>query len=504
MNSISRFQNKYLQSFSIAGVAILLLRLVVYHWEVMVNIYPNEFREAAMLTSTQALLQGLNPYSLEQQPQCMNVYGILYPLFNVPLAMLGGVTLPLHRTVSGFFILASCLLLYGVMKRMQIGFFDRLSGTTIFYGHSIYACSHAYPNALGMFLFLCTIFVPWLYKYNSLSLFASILLGILGFLSKPYFVLGIPYVFLYLLLRNWRRAFGYGIATTFFLSITLMSLNWLFPLYLNNTLFVHNNVADRDWVYMLRQLSAYGQNNLWLLLILSVPLAFYLFENRDDLLPRRLWSMPKLIRELDLVSVCLILSTGLFVCKLGLHTGAWLIYLHHLVSPFAIIVIFGFLSKYQLSIFKAACIVFTILNLRSGKMLANIPPGFYQPWEKLATEIQAAPKVLSSPIAASLILQQHKTIWDNGESEYLTSGLNNFLGSQQDIKNRAQQHKNMVKQQLVDGAFDLVISTPRFDNEIIDKVALEEHYRKKDTIDLAFPFNQAAWRFFTVNTYVRK
>jgi hypothetical protein len=504
MNSISRFQNKYLQSFAITGVVILLLRLLVYHWEVMVNIYPNEFREAAMLTSTQALLQGLNPYALEQQPQRMNVYGILYPLFNVPFAMLGGVTLPLHRMVSGFFIIASCLLLYGVMKRMQIGLFDRLSGIAIFYGHSIYACSQAYPNALGMFLFLSTIFVPWFCKYHPLSLFASILLGILGFLSKPYFVLGIPYIFLYLLLRNWRGAFGYGLVTLVLLGSTLTLINWLFPLYLNNTLFVHNNVADRDWGYMFKQLLAYCQNSWWLLLLLFVPFAFYLFENRNEILPRRPWNIPRRIRELDLTSVCLFLSTGLFVYKLGLHTGAWLIYLHHLVSPFAIVVIFRFLSRYQLSIFKAACIILTILNLRSGKMLADIPPGFYQPWEKLATEIQAAPKVLSSPIAASLILQQHKTLWDNGESQYLVAGLNNFLGNQQDIKNRDRQHKEIVKQQIVDGAFDLVISTPRFDNEIIDKVALENHYQKKDTINVAFPFNQVVWRYFTINTYVRK
>ena len=58
-----------------------------------------------MMTSTDALVKGLNPYDMSLQPQLMNQYGIIYPLLVWPWAKIFGTTMLIHRMVTAFFIL---------------------------------------------------------------------------------------------------------------------------------------------------------------------------------------------------------------------------------------------------------------------------------------------------------------------------------------------------------------------------------------------------------------
>ena len=60
----------------------------------------------------------------------------------------------------------------------------------------------ARPDTLGLFLFLCSIIIPWKWNFTYSSLLAGILLSTLAFLTKPYFIFGAPCIALYLFLSK--------------------------------------------------------------------------------------------------------------------------------------------------------------------------------------------------------------------------------------------------------------------------------------------------------------
>jgi hypothetical protein len=487
---------KSLETLAIAGTVALLVRLMSYHWTVMVNPFPNEYREAAMLTTTQALLTGINPYALENQPQYTNVYGILYPLVNVPLAFLGGVNLPFHRMVSGFFILASCFLIYRVMQRLEVGFFYRLSGTAVFYGHCIFACSQAYPNALGLFCFLLTLVIPWWFGYRRSSLIASIGFGILGFLAKPYFVLGIPYLFLYLLLRDWPRAVRYGCGAVVAFTTVMLGICWRFPLYLHNTIFIHNNVAGNNWDYLIRQLQVYFDSNSALVWLGVLTGLMYVVKHPTFDIP---W---KSLLKIDLFQVVLGLSMLAFVTKLGLHGGAWLSYLHHLISPFAIVVLFSIFKQQKLRLVNVVLVLLAVYQLRSPAILPDIPRDLSRNWQRLESRIAKADRVLAVPAAGSIIFNQHKTLWDNGESEYFQDGKNSVLAQSTNSEQQDRRYRQVIKEKMVRQEFDLVIAQAGIQNEtFIDEKILNEKYQKVEELKVTHPFGKNSWRSWKLELY---
>src|SRR4051812_8085724 len=75
------------------------VRIVSYHCHLVNFPYPNTYREGALMTTTEALVRGKNPYALALQPQYTNVYGIVYPLFVWPWAKLFGISMVVHRIV---------------------------------------------------------------------------------------------------------------------------------------------------------------------------------------------------------------------------------------------------------------------------------------------------------------------------------------------------------------------------------------------------------------------
>jgi hypothetical protein len=466
----------------------------------MMNVYPNEYREGAMLMTTKLLLAGGNPYALAQQPQYTNVYGIFYPLVTAPLAFFMGVSLPVHRIVSAVFMLGSAGILYLVMERLKVSFFYRMAALGIFYGHSIYSCSYAYPNGLGLFLLLITIFVPWWYEYGKVSLIISIMAGILGFLTKPYFVLGIPYLFVYLFFTQRSMAVKYALTTIISFLGVMAIVIWQFPLYIYNTLLIHNNVAGNNINYMLAQLQTYARDNI-LLIILGL---FILWHQRKNI-------SNSLVKSFDLVNTCLGLSLLLFITKLGLHEGAWISYLHHLVSPFAIVSLFTIFSNHDrlqgknkpYQLVSYLLILIAVGQLRSPSFLPDISPKIYENWAAIDRIISNHQKVLSVPVVAPILLAQNKEVWDNGESEYFIDGIDPQRDPQ--LKQQDDNYRQTIKNKILNREYDLVVANSGiYTGRFIDSKALNTSYRKINNIKLSHGFIKESWRHWEVDLYVPK
>jgi hypothetical protein len=502
MQETKSILDRQILNYRVIGLAILVLsivRLVRYHWEVMTNMYPNEYREGAMLMTSQLLLSGGNPYALDRQPQYTNVYGIFYPLVNLGLAFFTQIDLPHHRIVSAIFMLAGCLTLYLVMQRLNVKLFYRIGGVGVFYGHSIYSGSYAYPNSLGVFLLLITIFIPWQYNYNRNSSIVSIFAGILGFLTKPYFILGILYLTIYLLFVDRAKAIKYSVTAGLSLAIVMVLINWQFPMYINNTLLIHNNVAGKNIAYMICQLQTYTLDNIYLV-ILGMITIYYQQKNTFKIK----------VKPINLIDTCLILSLLLFVTKLGLHEGAWISYLHHLVSPFAIISLFVFFSKQsdsidcrRYTIISYVSIILLIFQFRSPNFLPDISPELSNNWVAIDKIIANHQRVLSTPIVAPTLLQQHKTVWDNGESEYFIYGIDRA----RDLKSDRQytQYRQQIKDGLINKSFDLVVvNSGMSPDAAIDLKILSKFYHKNQSFQLSYPFVRKEWRIWDVDLYIPK
>ena len=91
---------------TLTGLLILAVQIKIITFP-----YPLELREGAIQLSTHALLNGINPYSLINNPVYINPYGILYNLLVLPFAALFGNSLQLHRLINGLLILGQLFLM---------------------------------------------------------------------------------------------------------------------------------------------------------------------------------------------------------------------------------------------------------------------------------------------------------------------------------------------------------------------------------------------------------
>ena len=206
-----------------------------------------------MMVDTNALVKGLNPYSMALQPQYTNEYGIIYPLLVWPWAKLFGTTILVHRIVTAFFLLACCVLIFLVLKKLKIPALLNSWAVLMFYASLLYPGTSTPcidPGSTGLFLFLLTIFVPWFCQYSYKSLIISVLCGILAFYTKQYTMLGIfimaSYVFLFI---SKGKGLFYGFLWLVLAVISVITINQIFPAYFDNCFFTEFNMAH-SWSSM--------------------------------------------------------------------------------------------------------------------------------------------------------------------------------------------------------------------------------------------------------------
>lgn len=222
---------------------ILVYFLVIttyYHHLILSDPNQLEYREGAALLPVHLLLAGKNPYALEYMPEATNVYGIVYPLMVYPLAQWLGPSLYTHRLVTALFIGASCLLLALVLRRERVALPYLVAGTLLFYQALMFFVGPlARPDSTGMFFFLASILLPVLGRYSTAALAGSLLLGILGFYTKLYFVLGLLFVSLHLFFYVSRlKGMIYASVGMLILLASMWFINDLFPTYWVNVLLV--------------------------------------------------------------------------------------------------------------------------------------------------------------------------------------------------------------------------------------------------------------------------
>ena len=518
MTSSSKVKKIILTLFSLA-LFYFGIQLIRYHYLLITFPYPLESFEGAMLLTTRLLLNGQNPYALVNMPVSINVYGINYHLLVYPFARLWGSTFLVHRAFSAVFILFSCILFFVILRRHQIQTLHSISAVLILYASLLYRYTAvAKPDGLALFLFLLSVFIMYLMRYSNWSLVISVVLGVLAFYTKPYFVLSIPYLatYLFLFVSKKKAALYAGLAFVF-LATTAFLINRVFETYFVNTLFNHINVATNDFGQLFLQLQFFALYYSGIILIFLVYSSLLVLDKaRNGSLQNLEVGRIKheLMKRIDVFRYdkplfeiafpfslfCLILSFLIFYFKLGRHVGNIMTYAYHLITPFFLIYVFSLLDaplknislakrrdNYNYALLLPGILVSLYLLYSSASYLKASPEWTdMADWRRIEQITRSHKKIMNSQVLVSLLLEQNKPVYDTGQTEFFQyshypSGLlERWLLPNAAISQQWASYERSLRQAVRQREFDAIIITRREQRPYLD--GLQDYYSMVDKV----------------------
>jgi hypothetical protein len=466
--------------------------------------YPIEFREGAAQVMTQYILNRTNPFTLENQPQAMNNYGSGYNLVVAPFAVLFGNTLSTHRAVTFAFILFASLIgsvvIYQIKRDVASAF---ACAAFIMIGLTTRAGIGAFPSAMGTFLFLIALALPFLKAFHPASLGFSILFSIAAFYSKPYFVLAFAivasYVFLFV---SKKTGLLYGLAFLILFVVSFLAVRLAFPLYFINVIIGNISNAERSAAHLLSQL---------------VQLAIYFFPVLFSLLVLRImeqgssgyraipafnvqeWEQPWISVAPDYFLYATVCSLLAFILFLGSHIGSYMNYAYQLVVPVFFCWFFLKLDHQRKTNFLIGfAVVFNLFFWQQDVLpLRILKQSDSEEWSKLSSYVQSASQTLNSPVVTSMMVDYGLSPLDSGQTSYYYAikPYPNFtlLGPAYDmVETDGFRYVKFIDNSIKQQTFDLVITT-REKSTFYHVKLLEDFYSPVDEIKVDMPQTGQRW-----------
>ncbi len=420
-------------------VPAVLLAAVAYSgyvgawaWRNVVADYPMEYRENAVLFTCGLQLEGKNPYSLAYRPVYFGMYGIGYYWVSYPFARWFGNSYQTLRTVSVAFVLISCGLLVWGLRTDRCPWWAAFSGAALLFTQLGQGLSvTARPDSLGLCLLLGSLIVPYRFRFSPGSLAISAALSILGYLTKPYFVLGFPLVALHLFLfENKLKGLVFGLAGAGLLLLSLLAVNAGYECYLTDTFVAQRNNVLRSWEHLAQVGGQFLRDNLGFLAIFAGGLASWTgCQQGANLLARgggyfglgRLRD-PLLSVKVPFPALILACNAALIVVALGLHPGNDVLYYHQLISPFLLWL--AMLLATRKGRWQWACLLLVLANtVWLGLHRAPWPKDHSVAWQDLDRLIASQRHVFTAPHLSHLLARHGLPVYDSGQTEYALFAL---------------------------------------------------------------------------------
>jgi hypothetical protein len=467
--------------------------------------YQLEYREGAVFLTTEGLLHGINPYTLENNPLYINVYGIAYNLFVLPLAFVFGNSLALHRIVSAAFIFGQVGLVILVLRQRKISWLLAvIAGLFIWLGQLASTSPLARPDTLGEFLFLGSLFAPYFFGFNLASVIAGLVFGIAGFYTKPYFILGLPILLSYLFLFvSKKKAILAGFGALIGLLATALIVNLFFEAYFLNTIYSHIADAGDSFPYLIGQIITFTQNYwsiLWVSALALVGLVVKTDFHADfqalkiDLLD---FGRPFFASKLNYFIYCLIIPAFLIYFSLGRHTGATQIYFYQLLTPFVMIQFISWIDRMDWQ--KGLVVLLVMINLVTHSiqnLTADLDFSVKPGWSQLEQALLNRSSVLNSPVSVSILAANHQAIVDSGQTWYyrkipMTPTL--FYPDMAHWKQVDVKFTNSIQDRISQKLYDLIMLDQMNQYEI-SRDDVQIYYEQAEEIILEMPHTSEIWR----------
>ena len=396
--------------------------------------YQIEFREGTAQVLTRLLLGGENPFVLDNQPLGMNNYGLGYNIAVLPFAALFGSTLPVHRSVTFIFILLSSfvsfLVVYRVKRESALALACAAFVMTGLIGRGGIG---AFPSAMGTFLFLSAVLVPFFRSFDHPSLIFSVLFSIAAFYTKPYFVLGCGVVASYMFLFvSKKKGMFYGILFLVLFLISYFVVRYVFPLYFINTIAGNISNTNRTSEHLFSQLK---QLVFYFFPVLIVPfvalrtafgkrLSNTSFHERIKNVFNLLnWNQPLIGISANYSFYFFVSALLAFIFILGPHIGTYLSYAYQILIPAYFCWLFQKVELKKKTGYIIALLV--LFNLFSWERDLLNPVMLEQKnskeWAELFSYLESPSHILNSPAVTSKIVELGKAPIDSGQTAYFYS-----------------------------------------------------------------------------------
>jgi len=494
-----------------AALLLLLTASAVSCWRVIHSPAPLEYREDAIILSTDLMLHGDSPYSLESQPVYINCYGLAYNSAVACVMRLTGSTDPffVHRLMSIATMVACCLALFMTLRRDGVGWLLGLTGSITWLFHlSIGLTATARPDGLGLLLFFASMIVPWNSRFSKWGVMASVLFGILAFLTKPYFVLGtaimLVYVFLFV---NKRNAIMGGLAFVVLFSGTLVVMNHFLPCYLFNLFPVAGSSANRSYTHFAEQSSRFLLRNLGMVLAGGFTAITGIVTAIRTGLPFKIGSSALFnwtgaggllnlpVRFVTFAVLCVVV---VLVLLLGPHTGQTRLYYEQLLAPFLYWWMLGHIQRLQSG--KAGALIVLAISAALVPFSFNIPKVWQssidlEGWTKVEAEIKQHSNVLAGPLCAHILMQERRPVYSTGQTEFFKSALDKGLLSGA-YREQCQHFLSELSNKVQKREFDLIIRH-KGDVEFVAPELIAQNYEHKGScrvdVSLTGPLDVEFW-----------
>jgi hypothetical protein len=469
--------------------------------------YPIEYREGAAQVMTQFFLKGENPFSVENQPLGMNNYGIMYSLFVLPFAALFGNTLLVHRTVTFFFILLSYLLVFQTTSRLNGDHFFAFAGAAlVVMGLAARAGLGAYPSAMGEFLFLAGILIPFQRSFDRLALVLSAVLCVIAYYTKPYFVLSFGIVASYLFVFvSKRKGLIYSLLFVILFVLSFLVVRFIFKLYFIDTLVSNlSNTTSNSFVYVSRQLLEFAREFYPILIpgliLLLMNIGQVSFKGLPGALDFGSLDRPLISRPMNYIAYFFIICSLTFILVLGRNPGSYMNYVYQiLLPPFILLLLQSIRPSTR---FTLIFISLLLLNMMMFGWL-RFNPGFLQQkdskaWARLYQAVGSSKHILNNPVITSEMVRLGTPPVDSGQTEYFyfigPYPDNILLGpNYQTLKSAGGQYRNSVRRSVIDVEYDRIFLTHGSGFPLFVPDDMSRHYSRTDTITVGMPQMDQTW-----------
>jgi hypothetical protein len=365
----------------------------------------------------------------------------------------------------------------------------------------------AFPSAMGTFLFYIAILVPFVRSFDKNSLVISVLVSLVSFYTKPYFILGFGIVASYLFLFvSKKKSAVYVFWFLLLFAVSFLTVRFTFPLYFIDTIIGNISNTYRTLEHLVEQLNfllLYFYPAL--ILALSVLIRWLLSKKEKTWAVRfnlMAWDQPLAGFSGDYIFYALTCSFLAFLIILGPHVGTDMYYAYQLVVPLFFHWLFQKISLQAKFANVIALILFFNLYLFAIKTISPALLREEDPkkWTRLINNAASSANVLNSPVMTSNIVELGLTPVESGQTVYyyaVKPYANNFLlGPSYDAFHSAGlKYIQSIEDSIKGQRFDLVMTTDG-EKSFYHESLLAEYYSVDAKIVLTMPQTGRIWKIF--------
>lgn len=475
-----------------ATAAPIAVWLLVIHGRMVLSPAPQEMREGAVLWLTRLLLEGRNPYALDELPAGTNVYGILYHLAVLPLAYVFGNGFPVHRTVSAVAIVAACALMFRLLRREGTDVCLAWVGTILFYVSCVYFTGPlARPDGVAVLLSVASLVLVTEPRVTPAAFGAGVGLALLALITKislafPPFIVA-AHLFLFRSGER-RRGFARGVITTVSALAVLAAMNRLYPAYVTLTFAANAQSGFADAAHLQRQTIDW--------LVFSLPLTLGIIFAVAHWMSGWFGTGARMA-DPGVFAFGAAANACVFFAWLGWHPGAHMTYLFQLVTPLLMPAVLPPLSRlaWPRALVAMALPVSLVMSAPYFTWTFERFTAAEATFADLDRAIASHASVLGSTEVAGLLAMEGRPVLDSGQSEYFGEaiGKRTLPGTvpREALRERWESMFDSMEGVMRQGGFDLIVRSRRAG--LIPMSLVLAHYRRVETVPVTFAWSGQSW-----------